>query len=64
MCLLLITLFTVKFYTHIDIFEIIIIIITAIAMVIIFYIRNQYNYLITYYYFKYYLSVEHLLLPY
>ena len=43
---------------------IIIIIITATVAVIIFYKRNQYNYLITYYLFKCYLLAEHLILPY
>ena len=41
-----------------------IIIITTIAMFIIFYTRNQYNYLITYYSFKCYFFEEHLILPY
>ena len=43
---------------------VIIVIITAIAMFIIFYRHNQYNYLIIYYILKCYLSAEHLIFPY
>ena len=44
--------------------KIIIIIITIIVMFIIFYTLNQYNYLKIYYFFKCYLLIEHLILPY
>ena len=70
-CLILVNVFGVFFslFQMIGIYydyyyvAIIIIIITAIAMFNIFYIRNQCNYLITYYSFKCYILAEHLVLP-